>query len=273
MSARQVDAASKLEGLRAGARGAVAHVVANNLQHTDVVGCVCVANAAAPAAKRSGSSRRCRLVALAVDMLLACVFVALMATPVTWGVEHEWLGMATFALVAAHVVLSRKRIVALVRARRAGAVATLVIDAALLACVLAQAASAVVLSKYALSWLPVVPGTAWARTAHLACSYWGFALAAVHAGLHLRVLTGKFARNRAGVWAGRIVFAVCLMLGAWSFADLGLWRYMTLTVKFAFIDPGAPLALYVAQFAAMGVAAAGIAHYARAVMRALAARK
>ena len=272
MSARQVDAASKLEGLRAGGHGAVAHVTASDPQCADAAGYVCAVNAVAPAAKRSGLSRRCRRVALAVDMLLACVFVALMATPVTWGVEHEWLGMATFALVAAHVVLSRKRIVALVRARRAGEVATLVIDAALLACVLAQAASAAVLSKYAFSWLPVIPGTAWARTAHLACSYWGFALAAAHAGLHLRALAGKLARNRAGVWAGRIVFAVCLVFGVWSFVDLGIWRYMTLSVRFAFVDPSVPLPLCVAQFAAMGAAVAGVAYYMQAAARRLRSR-
>ena len=214
-----------------------------------------------------------RRVALAFDALLACTFVSLMATPVTWGVEHEWLGMATFALVVVHVVLSRRRLVALARARRAGAVATLVLDAALLVCILVQAASAVVLSKHVLSWLPAVPGAAWAREAHLACSYWGFALAAAHAGLHLRAAVGKLFRNRACVWAGRITFAVCLVYGIWSFADLGLWRYMTLAVQFAFIDPSLSLAVHAAQFAAMGIAVAGVAHYVRVLAHALGSKR
>lgn len=46
-----------------------------------------------------------RRAALVVDAALACVFVALMATPVTWGVAHEWLGIAELVLVFAHVVL------------------------------------------------------------------------------------------------------------------------------------------------------------------------
>ena len=208
-----------------------------------------------------------RRVALAFDAALACVLVGLMVTPVTWGVEHEWLGVATFVLVAMHVVASRNRIAALARAHRVGAVATLLLDAVLLVCVLVQAASAVVLSKHVLSWLPAVPGAAWAREAHLACSYWGFALAAAHAGLHLCAAVGKLARNRVCVWVARAAFAVCFAFGIWSFADLGLWRYMTLAVQFAFIDPSLSLAVHAAQFAAMGIAVAGVAHYVQAVCR------
>lgn len=214
-----------------------------------------------------------RGIALAAEAALTCAFVALMVTPVTWGVAHEWLGMITFALMVAHVALSRKRLAALARAHRAGAVAMLVLDAALLACILAQAASVVVLSKYALSWLPVMPGAAWARKAHLVCSYWGFAFVAVHAGLHLRAMAGKLACNRACVWLARMLFTACVAFGAWSFADLGLWRYMTLAVQFAFIDPNMSLALRVAQFAAMGVAIAGTVRYVRAAIRMVVARR
>lgn len=42
---------------------------------------------------------------------------------------------------------------------------------------------------------------------------------------------------------------------------------MTLAVQFAFIDPTVPLALRIAQFAAMGVTIAGVAYYAQATIR------
>lgn len=80
-------------------------------------------------------------------------------------------------------------------------------------------------------------------------------------------MAGKLVRNRACVWSARAVFAVCLAFGAWSFVDPGLWRYMTLAVQFAFVDPAVPLALRIAQFAAMGAAIAGVAHYVQATIR------
>lgn len=159
-----------------------------------------------------------RRVQLVVDVLIATAFVALLATPIAWGQAHESIGIAAFALTVVHIALSRKAVGGLARKRRAGALATLALDALLLACLVGLAASAVVLSEHALSWAPAVPGSWWARVAHLLCSYWGFAFAFVHVGLHVRAMAGT-KRNAVLVWTGRVAFVALGAFGALSFPN------------------------------------------------------
>lgn len=208
-----------------------------------------------------------RTLARPVDLLLAVAFIVLLATPVTLGAVHEWVGIAAFALTVAHVVMSRKAIGRLVRARRAGAFATLVLDALLLACILGLAASSIVLSEHVLAWAPAVPGASWARTVHLLCSYWAFALAFVHAGLHLRIVAGRLARSKALVWAARFAYVALGVFGAWSFWDMDIWSYMTLANQFVFVDPTIPFVLRLVQYTAMAVLVAGSAHYVSLIFR------
>ena len=133
---------------------------------------------------------------LALDVALAACFVAVMATALVQEAPHEYLGLATCVLTVAHVVVNRRRVVALVRGRKtARSIATAAIDAAVLLCIVAMFGSALVLSKHAFGFLPALPGAAVARQVHMGCSYWLFALVAVHAGMHVRVWDAR--RNLA----------------------------------------------------------------------------
>lgn len=208
-----------------------------------------------------------RTLARPVDLLLAVAFIVLLATPVTLGAVHEWVGIAAFALTVAHVVMSRKAIGRLVRARRAGAFATLVLDALLLVCILGLAASSIVLSEHVLSWAPAIPGASWARTAHLLCSYWGFVLVFVHVGVHLRAAVGKLANSKALAWTARVALVVLGAVGIWSLFDTGMWSYMALANQFVFVDPSVPFALRLAQYASIAVLVAGLTYYASALCR------
>lgn len=212
-------------------------------------------------------SAKGRIAAHVVDLLLTVAFIVLLATPVTWAVWHEWIGILAFGLTVAHVVMSRKAIGRLARRRRVGAFATLVLDALLIACILGLAASSIVLSEHVLSWAPAVPGASWARTAHLLCSYWGFTLVFVHAGVHLRAAVGKLAKSKALTWTARIALVVLGAVGVWSLFDTGMWSYMTLANQFVFVDPSVPFALKLTQYASIAVLIAGLAHYASALCR------
>lgn len=203
-------------------------------------------------------ARRARAANRAVEAALAAAFVVLLATPVTYGAVHEWVGMASFALTVAHIVLSRKRLGALVRSRRVGAWAALALDAALLACIVGQAASSIVLSEHVLAWAPAVPGAAWARKVHLACGYWGFLLAFAHAGTHLRAFAGKSLRDGAANVAWGVALAVCLVFGAMAFWRLNLVAYLTLSVEFVFVDPTVPLWRSVLDYVFVAGAVAGL---------------
>lgn len=208
---------------------------------------------------------------IAVNVAFGAVWVLLMASAVVEEVPHEWLGIAAFALFAAHQVLNRAWWARLFKGRyHALRRVQTVVNLALVACLLGQIVSSLILSKHAFGFLPVIPGASWARVVHLVCSYGGFLLMAAHAGLHVQPLARKLAgkpgeRSAASVlalWAARAIFATVACFGAWSFAQLDLASYLSLQVQFAFADDTVPFMFSVAQYAAIAVLAGGIAHYA-----------
>lgn len=92
---------------------------------------------------------------ISIDVAMAAVLVAVMATSLVQQALHEYLGLTLFALMVAHVIGHRRRFAHLVRSGR-GALSVLrtVAVAGLIACVIGQIVSCVVLSEYALWWLP-----------------------------------------------------------------------------------------------------------------------
>ena len=204
-----------------------------------------------------------RTIRIAVDTGLAAIFVLMMATPVTYSVAHEWLGVVLLALLIFHIFLSRHHLASALRRRRPGDILNLILDLALLVCVLAQMASAVVLSEHVLAWAPAVEGAAWARIAHLLGAYWGFVLAAIHAGMHLRTTRIAGRLPNAANWTLRLIWLCALAFGCWSFVTLGYPRYMTLSLAFYMADPGTLLPFSILQNACIFAGIAGIAHYMR----------
>lgn len=189
-----------------------------------------------------------------VDAGLAAVFVLLMATALVEDFAHEWLGIAAFVLVAAHQALNRAWWRALLRGRYAARrVASTVVNLGLVSCMLALLASSVVISTHAFGWLPAISGASWARTAHLAGSYWAFVFAAIHVGFHAQPALARVWR-RGG--AGRVVLlpvcVACALAGGWCFVALDVWTYLTLSVPFVFVDAAVPLAGRLAQWLLAG---------------------
>lgn len=187
---------------------------------------------------KRGANHTCRML---VDHAMAAVLLALMVTPFEWGLAHEWLGMALFALFVAHQVLNRAWWKALGRGRwTIRRVVGTVVDLAMVACMAGLAVSSLVLSRYVLAWMPALPGAAWARLAHLACSYWLFVLAYAHAGAHLHLNSG----DRR--W--QVALAVAFVLGVAESARLGMPAYMTLATPFVVVDSATPLAVIVLRY-------------------------
>lgn len=223
-----------------------------------------------------------RKVRIITDALIAGLLVAVMASALVQEAPHEYLGAALFVAVAAHAILNRRQLKALLRGRRnAVRILRLMTIAGLLACMVGQAASALVLSKYAFGFLPALPGASLARQVHMLCSYWGFALAFAHVGLQLksprRLMRAGGGRNTARntpgalrhvVWAGRFLFAVIACFGAYSFARLDFGIYLLGQVRFAFADYGRPIALSLMGYASVAVLIGGLSHYLRAALEA-----
>ena len=213
-----------------------------------------------------------RGIRLAVDAAMAAAFVAVMATALVQEAPHEFLGIALFALVVVHVVLNRRWFAALARGRYdAVRVLRLVAVVGLLACVAAQVASSLVLSKHVFWLLPALPGAGLARRVHMLCSYWSFLFAFAHAGLQFRTVVVRLGSKRhlgvVAIWTYRIALVAIACFGAWSFAALGMPAYLTGQVQFAFADYAAPLVLTFAQYASVAVLVAGAFYYLERLLR------
>ena len=178
---------------------------------------------------------------------MAIVFVLVMATALAVEVPHEYLGLALVALATAHVVLNRRWFSALGRGRWTAVRALQAVSVfGLSICIVGQVASAVVLSKHALAFLPAIPGSAFARSVHLTCAYWAFVFAFAHAGLQVKNILRRVGEtvptNRTVLWVLRIAVTAVSVFGAVSFVQLGLPSYLAGQVQFAAGDPNVLLA-------------------------------
>ena len=213
-------------------------------------------------------------VRVAIDCALAALYVAVMATALVQEAPHEYLGVALFAAIIAHIVANRRWFKAIPRGRyNAVRILQLATIVGLLACIVAQVASSLVLSKHAFGFLPALPGSSWARQVHLLCSYWGFMFAFAHMGLQFKGFrrlvrprakaTGDEAAAPAAIWAARIVLAGIACYGVYSFIQAGIGSYLLGQVQFAYANYEEPLVLAFARYASIAVLVAGVFHYMR----------
>ena len=196
-----------------------------------------------------------------LDIAMALVFVAIMTTALVQEAPHEWLGVTLFVLMVIHIVLNRRWLASIFRGRHSALrIIQIVVVVGLAVCIIGQFASSLVLSKHAFGFLPALPGAGWARSVHMLCSYWAFVFAFAHAGLHARVPKSMAPWQK---WAARIIIAAVACFGAFSFAQLGLWQYLTGQVQFAYADYSVPLAFTFARYASIAILVTGVFHYIR----------
>ena len=198
-------------------------------------------------------------VRLAIDIALGVDIVSLMATGAVEDVAHEWLGMVSFALLAAHLWVNRRWWRSLARGRyTARRVLATALDLLLVALMAALAISSVVLSRYAFSWLSALPGVSQARLVHLVGSAWLLMIAGCHAGMHLRFRAGTSSARRR---AAALCLACAACYGLWNLYNLGVLQIMTLQARYAFVDADIPVVVSFIRYAsifALGMTAASL---------------
>ena len=123
---------------------------------------------------------------LALDGVMAAVFLLLMAGRETGNVVHEWLGLGLACLAARHVRLNRHWFSAVPGGRYSLSRALrLVLNASLCLAFAGALVSAVPVSRTVFSFLGLEGGL-FSRTLHVFSAHWAFFLAAFHAGLYGR---------------------------------------------------------------------------------------
>lgn len=181
---------------------------------------------------------------ITLDLLMTAVLLVLMAFQITGQELHEWFGAGMFVLFLMHNILNFKWYKNLFKGRYTMfRVLQTVISLAVLISMLCLTYSGMLMSRYALSFIPLGGSMALARQMHMAASYWGFVLMSIHIGLHYGMLVGMVGKKmkdrsipKAAVWVLRVFVVLIAAYGAVCFYRANIISYMMLKNQFAFFD-------------------------------------
>lgn len=204
---------------------------------------------------------------IVTDILMTVILLLLMAYSLVGEAAHEWLGIGMFVLFILHHVLNSRWS----RNLRKGKYTPFrVLQTALvmlaLASMLGSMVSGIVLSRHALSFLPITGGQSWARTLHILSAYWGFVFISLHLGLHWSMMMGIAKRlfknlSTAHTWITRILELAIACYGVYAFFKREIGSYMLLKNQFVFFDFDEPLIFFLLDYIAVMGLFVFIGHY------------
>lgn len=172
-----------------------------------------------------------------VDICLTVLLLCLMAYQVTGEALHEWLGIGMTLLLIVHHILNIKWYAALFKGKYyAFRIVTTVINTLLLASITLTAFCGMSMSNHAVPFLYGMADMVFARTMHLAMSYWSFILMGLHLGMHLPAMTAKVKPGETAKLICTCLFTVIAGIGLWLFIRKGIPEYITFRTHFAFFD-------------------------------------
>lgn len=197
---------------------------------------------------------------ICVDIAMTIALLFLMTYELIGQAAHEWLGIGMFALFVTHHILNRKWSGNLLKGHYTPLRLwqTLLVVFVLL-CMAGSMASGVILSRHALSFLPISGGRSFARNMHMISAYWGFVWMSLHLGLHWNMMMAMAKKAFPKVSSARtrmlrILAVVIAVYGAYAFVKRNIAGYMFLRIQFVFFDFEEPLMFFLLDYvAAMGL--------------------
>lgn len=195
-------------------------------------------------------------VKIAVDILMTLALLFLMGYQFWQDAAHEWAGTGMFLLFILHHILNGNWHRAVFRGRYTPAgVFQLVIDLLVLLAMIGLMVSGVILSNHVFAFLPTRSGMGFARLLHMAASYWGFVLMALHLGLHWGMVLGMGRKALRPSRIRRVLLPVlggCVAVyGLIAFPRRDLITYMLVRTHFVFFDFSEPIPLFYLDYLAM----------------------
>lgn len=218
------------------------------------------------------------VVKVSADFAMTVLLLLLMTYELIGQEVHEWIGIAAFALFVFHHILNRSWLKNLFHGKYTPMrIMQTVIVVGVLLTMIGSAVSGIILSRYALTFLPIEGGRAFARTLHMLSAYWGFVMISLHLGLHWAVLISAAAKRfkppKAAVWVLRCLAAGIAAYGIYAFLHRGLLGYMFLQNQFVFFDHDEPLALFLADYAAIMEMFVLVGHYSSRLIKSIKRRE
>lgn len=221
------------------------------------------------------------IIKIAIDILMTLGLLFLMGYQFWGDVAHEWAGAGMFLLFLAHHILNAGWYKNLFRKGYSPArVVQLLLDLLLLLAMLGLMVSGVMLSSHVFAFLNIHGGLAFARLLHMAASYWGFVLMALHLGLHWGMVLGIAKKAWKGKQPSRmrkvllpILGAAIAVYGLTALLRRNLLTYMLVRTQFVFLDFGEPIPLFYLDYLAMMGTFIFLAYYVMKFLRSLPAKK
>lgn len=199
------------------------------------------------------------MVKIVVDVLMTLALLFLMGYPFWGDVAHEWVGAGMFALWIAHHLLNAGWYRSLFRGKYTPVrVFRLVVDGLVFLAMVGLMVSGVMLSNHVFAFLNIHGGLSFARLLHMAASYWGFVLMALHLGLHGGMFLGMARKalhlqrpSRVRKILLPILGAGIAVYGCTVFFRRDLPTYLFLRTQFVFLDFQEPIPLFYIDYLAM----------------------
>ena len=204
---------------------------------------------------------------IVTDILMTVILLLLMAYSLVGEAVHEWLGIGMFVLFIVHHVLNSNWSCNLRKGKYTPfrvLQTTLVVLA--LVSMIGSMVSGIVISKHAVSFLPIMGGQSWARTLHMLSAYWGFVFISLHLGLHWGVMMGiakqlfkdpPAAHRRSARAMGFLIAAY----GLCAFFKREISSYMFLKNQFVFFDFDESLFFFLLDYIAVMGLFVFVGHY------------
>ncbi len=209
------------------------------------------------------------------DISMTVALLLLMTYELIGQAAHEWVGIGMFVLFILHHVLNGKWSKNLLKGTYT---ALRVMQTALVVLVLfsmlGSVVSGVILSRHALSFLPISGGRSFARSLHMISAYWGFVFMSLHLGFHWSMMMGmakKLVKKPSGIrkWTLRAIAVLISGYGMYAFIKRDIGSYMLLKSQFVFFDFEEPLILFLLDYiASMGLFVA-LGHYLSKLLKKL----
>jgi len=193
-----------------------------------------------------------------VDLSMILLLLAQMAYSLIGERYHEINGTVMLFLFLAHHFLNRKWTASVFKGKyTARRMIQTALDLLLLAFMIAQPLSGILMSKYLYSFIQIGNVSAAAREIHLFLGYWGFVLMSIHLGLHMDMMLPTAFRGKT---AGRIALLGISLYGIYAFIRRELPMYMFRQTMFAFFDFGEPILFFLLDYLAIMVLFAALGY-------------
>ena len=163
---------------------------------------------------------------IVIDIGMTVMLLFLMTYELIGEAVHEWLGIGMFVLFIIHHILNRKWSRCVFKGKYTlFRIWQAVLVIGVLITMTGSMYGGVILSKHALSFLPIKGGGAFARDIHMVSAYCGFALMSLHLGFHWGMVKEL---PTAGKWLLRGSSALVAGYGVYAFIRREIGYYMFL---------------------------------------------